>query len=154
MNKHIRIRELKSGQRVSLPVKGFENLNQAYSRLINWATGIKLLEDPTHKVIKIYHDSAKDIAPEQVRMSAGIWLPKKVEIEKGMEIKDFIPGKCMVASLTIGIEEFEAAWNCLFLKMNELGYKRSGLDPFEVYHNNYRDHPEGKFILDLCIPIE
>jgi AraC family transcriptional regulator len=33
------------------------------------------------------------------------------------------------------------------------GYKKSTIAPFAIYYNNAQEHPENKFIVDLCIPI-
>jgi len=38
--------------------------------------------------------------------------------------------------------------------MNENGYKKAAQNPFEIYHNDFRMHPENKCIVDFYIPIE
>ena len=38
--------------------------------------------------------------------------------------------------------------------MNENGYKRADRHIFELYHNNFNDHPEKKAIVDFYIPVE
>ncbi|GAB4450942.1 MAG: hypothetical protein Fur0028_06520 [Bacteroidales bacterium] len=42
----------------------------------------------------------------------------------------------------------------LFLWMNKNGYKKADREPFEIYYNNFKEHPERKAIVDFCIPIE
>jgi AraC family transcriptional regulator len=37
--------------------------------------------------------------------------------------------------------------------MNENGYKRADGNPFEIYHNNFDEHPEKKSIVDFYIPV-
>ena len=63
-------------------------------------------------------------------------------------------GKCIIGSFEIAPYEFEKSWTGLFVWMNENGYKKSSENPYEIYHNDFREHPENKFIVDLCIPIE
>jgi AraC family transcriptional regulator len=38
--------------------------------------------------------------------------------------------------------------------MNENGYEKADREPFEIYYNNFKEHPERKAIVDFCIPIE
>jgi AraC family transcriptional regulator len=35
----------------------------------------------------------------------------------------------------------------------KMALKKGENEPFEIYHNNYLEHPENKFIVDLCIPV-
>jgi len=37
--------------------------------------------------------------------------------------------------------------------MNENGYSKADNIPFEIYHNNFNEHPEKKCIVDMYIPI-
>jgi AraC family transcriptional regulator len=51
------------------------------------------------------------------------------------------------------LNEFEKSWTGLFLWMNENGYSKAERNPFEIYHNNFNEHPEGKFVVDFYVPI-
>jgi len=37
--------------------------------------------------------------------------------------------------------------------MNANGYRPSGQDPFEIYHNDYQSHPEKKCLVSMYIPV-
>jgi len=37
--------------------------------------------------------------------------------------------------------------------MNQNGYRKSDNNVFEIYHNDFKQHPENKFIVDFYIPI-
>ena len=52
------------------------------------------------------------------------------------------------------MDEFEKSWTGLFIWMNENRYKKADKNPFEIYHNDYRDHPDKKSIVDFYIPVE
>ncbi len=52
------------------------------------------------------------------------------------------------------MNELEKPWTGLFLWMNKNGYKKKDRNPFEIYHNNFKEHPEKKAIVDFYIPIE
>jgi len=34
------------------------------------------------------------------------------------------------------------------------GYQPADASPYELYHNNHEEHPEKKFIVDICIPVK
>ena len=59
----------------------------------------------------------------------------------------------IIGSFVIDLSEFEKAWNSLFVWMAESGYKKADREVFEIYHNDYRVHPEKKCIVDYYIPI-
>tara|TARA_R110000868_G_scaffold220806_2_gene472272 strand:- start:19592 stop:19834 length:243 start_codon:yes stop_codon:yes gene_type:complete len=63
-------------------------------------------------------------------------------------------GKFIIVSFEIGMDEFEKSWTGLYLWMNQNGYKKAEREPFEMYHNNFNEHPESKAIVDFYIPIE
>jgi len=63
-------------------------------------------------------------------------------------------GKTLVARFSIEPAAFEASWKSLFIWMSEKGYPKPDRNPFETYHNNFKEHPEQNCIVDLSIPIE
>lgn len=63
-------------------------------------------------------------------------------------------GKYITGHFEISLDEFEKSWTGLFIWMNENGYKKTEGNPFEIYQNNFNDHPEKKCVVDLYIPIE
>ena len=106
------------------------------------------------KMITIYHDSFKITQSDKVRMSACILLNKPVETEGEIGLTSIKGGKFIVGSFEVGLNDFEKSWTGLFLWMNENGYKKADGNPFEIYHNNFNEHPEKKAIVDFYIPIE
>lgn len=63
------------------------------------------------------------------------------------------PSGCIVGRFEITPVGFEKAWSGLFIWMNENGYKKADGNPFEIYQNDFRKHPEGKCVVDLYIPV-
>lgn len=152
MNTEVKIKEMSTMELAYVSSLGVQNLSTAYDKLLKWATPKGLTEGA--KMITIYHDSFKVTDPSKVRMSACIKLnqPEKTEGEVG--ITSIEEGKFIVGSFEIGLDEFEKSWTGLFIWMNEHGYKKADREPFEIYHNNFNEHPEKKAIVDFCIPIE
>jgi AraC family transcriptional regulator len=132
---------------------GPQNLEMAYRQLIQWATPKGLVNGQV-KMITIYHDSFKVTDENKVRMSACMTLKEPIETIGKIGLTSIEQGKYIVGNFEIGLDEFEKSWTGLFIWMNENGYKKADRNPFEVYHNNFYEHPERKCIVDLCIPIE
>jgi AraC family transcriptional regulator len=132
---------------------GTQNLESAYQKLMKWATPHDLMNEQT-KMVTIYHDSFKVTEANKVRMSASILLNKPVEVNGEIGLTSIQKGKFIVGSFEIGLNEFEKTWTGLFLWMYENGYKKADRNPFEVYHNDFNEHPQRKAIVDFCIPIE
>ncbi len=152
MNAKIEIKTMPKMDVAYVSSNGPQNLENAYGKLVQWATPKGLMNDQT-KMITIYHDSFKVTQANKVRMSASVLLDQTVEAEGEIGLTTIAAGKCIVGRFEIGLNEFEKAWTGLFVWINENGYKKADRAPFEVYHNNFNEHPERKAIVDFCIPI-
>lgn len=153
MNAKIEIKEMSKMDLAYVSSIGPHNLENAYGKLMQWATPKGLMNDQT-KMITVYHDSFKVTEADKVRMSASILLDKAAETNGEIGVTTIEAGKFIVGRFEIGLNEFEKSWTGLFVWMNENGYKKADRDPFEIYYNNFNEHPERKAIVDFCIPIE
>lgn len=153
MNAKIEIKEMPKMDLAYVSSIGPQNLEKSYEKLIRWATPQVLMNEQT-KPVTIYHDSFKVTEHDKVRMSACLLLNKPVKTEGEVGLTTIEAGKFIVGSFEIGLNEFEKSWTGLFVWMNENGYKKADREPFEIYYNNFNEHPERKAIVDFCIPIE
>ncbi|RZM24719.1 MAG: GyrI-like domain-containing protein, partial [Pedobacter sp.] len=153
MNANIEIKEMPKMDLAYVSSIGTRNLESAYQSLVKWARPQGLISEQT-KMVTIYHDSHKVTEANKVRMSASILLDKPVQVSGEIWPTSIERGKFIVGSFEIGLHEFEKSWTGLFLWMNENGYKKADRKPFEIYHNDFNQHPERKAIVDFCIPIE
>jgi len=131
-----------------------EHIGSAYDRLVRWATPKGLMAQENLRMVTIYHDSPKISDPNNLRMSACMILNSNVSVDGEAGLRTIEPCKCVVSSFEITPYEFQQAWESSFVWMVENGYQKADKDPFEIYYNNYVDHPEKKFIVDLCIPVQ
>lgn len=153
MNAKIEVKKLPKMNLAYVSSIGPQNLQHAFAKLIRWATPLGLMNEKT-KMVTIYHDSFKVTEANKVRMSASIVLNDPIETKGEIGSTSIDAGKFIVGSFVIGLHEFEKSWTGLFLWMNENGYKKAERNPFEMYHNNFNEHPERKAIVDFYIPIE
>ncbi|TMM29417.1 AraC family transcriptional regulator [Polaribacter aestuariivivens] len=129
-----------------------EAIGSVYNKLVKWATPKGFINEET-RMLTIYHDSPKITDPNNLRMSACIILNDPIEIDGEVSLKILSPTKCIVSRFEITPFQFQQAWESSFAWMIEKGYKKSETAPFEIYYNNATEHPENKFLVDLCIPI-
>ena len=153
MNAKIEIKEMPKLELAFITQIGHIGLEKAYAKLIQWAAPKGLLKEES-KMATIYHDSYKITEPEKVRMSACLILNEKIDVSGEIGLTTIEKGKFIIGHFEIGIHEFEKSWTGLFIWMNENGYKKADRNPFEIYHNNFNEHPEKICIVDFYIPIE
>lgn len=153
MNAKIEIKAIQKMEFAYISCIGPQNLSNAFQNLINWAAPKGLMNNET-KMATIYYDSFKVTEPSKVRMNACLLLKQPVKTDGEIGLTSTQKGKYIVGSYEIGVHEFEKSWTGLFVWMNENGYKKANREPFEIYHNNFNEHPEKKAIVDFYIPIE
>jgi len=153
MNANIEIKELSKLDLAYVTHIGVERLENAFNTILKWATPKNLLDDNS-KIIRIFHDSFKITTPDKIRMSIGITLNHPIEVEGEIGLTQIEKGKYIVGRYEIEPNDFEKAWTGLFIWMNENGYTKADTNPFEIFHNNFNEHPNKKCIVDLCIPVE
>lgn len=154
MKAKIEIKEMPKLDLAFITQIGPNGMENAYTKLIKWATPKGLLENEKLKIVTIYHDSFKITEPDKVRMSACISLKEKVDVSGEIGLTTIEKGKCIVGHFEIRINEFEKSWTSLFIWMSENGYKKADRNPYEIYYNDFNKHPEKICIVDFCIPIE
>ncbi len=133
---------------------GSQELPDAFQKLMSWAIP-KGLMGSNAKLMTIYHDSLKVTAEEKARLSACFILNEPGSSNEGeIAFSEMAAGKYIVGSFEIKLEDFDTSWTSLYLWMNENGYERADRDSFEIYHNNFNEHPEKKAIVDFYIPVK
>ena len=134
------------------PCVGAENLSAALTRVVQLAMEKGAMEDSKTKILTIFHDSFRDTPANKVRMSACITKSKVLEAPF-LDAITVNAATCIKGDFEIGIHEFSSSWASLYGWMNANGFRPTGQDPFEIYHNDYQSHPEKKCIVSMYIPI-
>jgi AraC family transcriptional regulator len=132
----------------------FNEIGKTYEKLFKWAGPRGLLKFPETKTMTVYHDNPEVTEIEKVRQSACITVDKVVKTDGEIGSMKVASGKYAVGRFEISDEEFEKAWNSMCLWLADSGYQPADGFPYELYHNDHMQHPERKFILDICIPVK
>jgi len=154
MNGSVEVKEISALDVAYISHVGDNNIEAVFERLMKWARPKGLLDVPDFKMLMIFHDSFKITEADKVRMSVGLLLQKPIAVEGEVSLTKIEAGKHVVGRFEIPLEAFEKSWTSLFVWLNEHGYKTANRPPFEIYHNDFRVHPEKKSIVDMYIPID
>lgn len=131
----------------------FNKIGQAYEKLFKWAVPRGLVTSST-KTVTVYHDDPAITGVEKVRQDASIIVEKDVKVEGEIGKSTVSAGKYAIGHFEIKETAFELAWNTMCSWLTESGYQPGEGSTYELYHNDYNEHPEHKFIVDICIPVK
>lgn len=131
----------------------FENL---FKKLMNWAGPRNLLRFPETLCMSVYHDNPKITDEGQLRLSVCITVPEDTQVDGEIGKMKISGGKFAVGRFELtNSNEYEGAWNALIGGwLPESGYQLDDRLSYELYHNDPKEHPEGKHIVDICVPVK
>nr|TKG94008.1 AraC family transcriptional regulator [Puteibacter caeruleilacunae] len=132
----------------------FNQIGTAYEKLFKWAGPRGLLKFPETKGLTYYHDDPNVTEINKVRQSACITVDEDVKTEGEIGKMNIPGGKYFVGHFEISALEFQQAWDSACMGVAERGFQPTDGSPYELYHNNHEEHPEKKFIVDICIPVK
>ncbi|GEJ45004.1 GyrI-like domain-containing protein [Chryseobacterium sp. ON_d1] len=154
MNLKIEVKKMPEMNLASVMSLGIANVESSFNVLIDWATKKGLFPKDKVKMISVYHDSCRITPLDKVRIHACMLLDKQLNTQEGEVFAETLEaGKYIVGSGEVTLDDFEKCWVSLFLWMNEHNYKFRRTFPYEIYYTNFKEHPEGKMIVDFCIPV-
>lgn len=155
MNLKIEVHHLPEMHLAAVMSLGIAHVESSFSTLINWARSKNLFPRDQVKMLSVYHDSFKVTPPDKVRIHACMLLDEPLQKQEGEVFPETVEaGKFIIGSGEVTLDDFEQCWVSLFLWMKEHNYLIRKAFPFEIYHTNFREHPEGKMTVDFCIPIQ
>ena len=155
MNAQIEIKELPEIKLVGIMHIGKpDKIENTYERLFTWAFGKGITNSPNLKAVTIYHDNPRITEMSKVRQSACITIEGDFSVDGDINKIVIQKGKFAVGHFEITPVAFQKAWESMCVWVMEHAHTFRDSDYFEMYYNDYRTHPEQKFIVDICIPIE
>jgi AraC family transcriptional regulator len=137
------------------PYKGdgalFERL---FTKLMTWAGPRGLINFPESKMISVYHDDPEITEESKQRTSICLSVPEGTKVDGEVGNMKVPGGKFAVGHFELSTDEYEEAWKHMVVDwLPESGYQFDDRLCYELYLNDPKQHPEGKCITDICIPI-
>lgn len=155
MNAHIEVKEMPEINLAGIMHIGEpQEISNTYERLFKWVACKGISKANNFKALTIYHDNPRITDMKRLRQSACVTADMEFNAESDI-VKMVIPkGNYAVGRFEIKPQLFQKAWDSMCVWVIENGHKFREGDYFEVYNNDYKTHPEQKFIVDICIPVE
>ncbi len=154
MNLKIEVKEMPEMNLASVISLGITNVEPSFNILIDWAQKKNIFSREHVKMMSVYHDSCKITPLDKVRIHASMLLEEKLMQQEGEVFSETLEGgKYIVGRGEVTLNDFEQCWVSLFLWMNENHYSIRKTFPYEIYHTNFKENPEGKMTVDFCIPV-
>lgn len=134
-------------------IGAFNEIHKAYGKLFQFA-GLHGLIKPGSHTVTVYHDDPSVTEISKVRQSACLVVDEDLKTEGEIGKMTIKGGKYVVGHFEIKVTEFEQAWNTMCAWFTESGYEPGEDNPYEYYYCDPENHPEHKFVLDICIPVK
>ena len=132
-----------------------ELFGQLFERLMKWAGPRGLLNFPETQILAVYYDEPEITDDDKLRVDACITVPQDTPAEGEIGRMTIAGGKYAVAQSELQPDEYEDAWNAVFGGwLPESGYQPGDGPCYELYLNDPNEHPEGKHIVDICVPVK
>jgi AraC family transcriptional regulator len=138
------------------PYKGDQELfGRLFNKLMAWAGPRGLLRFPETKVMTMYHDNPDITDENRLRTDACITVPENTQVEGEIGKMKIPAGKYAVAHFEITPDQYQDAWNAVYGGwLPESGYQPEDGPCYEVYLNDPKQYPEGKHVVDICVPVK
>lgn len=124
-------------------------------QLMGWAGPRGLFRPPSTELLTVYHDDPSITDESQHRISVGMSVPADTTTEGPVSKLTLPGGLYAVGHFEITADGYSEAWDQIFSGwLPSSGYQPDERPCFEIYQNDPNEHPEGKHIVDICIPIK
>lgn len=131
---------------------GKETCEQAFNELMQWAGPEGHLTSGT--MLAIYWDNPEVTPAEKCRIDACVTVAKGTATRAPIGLQTLRGGPYAVCRFEIVADGFHQAWEEAFVWLVNGGYECDDSPCYELYRNNAEDHPDGKWIVDICIPLK
>ncbi len=126
----------------------------AFDELSNFAGPLGLFK--TGSIFSIYWDDPEVTPPAKCRTDACVTLlpDQDITASSGLSLGTIAGGRYAICNFELDSSGFTAAWEDSMRWVMESNYECTDQPCLERYHNDPKDHPENKFIVDICIPLK
>ena len=138
------------------PYKGDQELfGRLFNKLMAWAGPRGLLRFPETHVMTMYHDNPDITDESRLRTDACITVPEDTQVEGEIGKAKIPAGKYAVGHFEITPDQYQDAWNTVYGGwLPESGYQPEDGPCYELYLNDPKQHPDGKHVVDICVPVK
>lgn len=126
-----------------------------FAKVFAWAGPRGLIHPPETETLCVYHDDPEITENTKLRISAGITVSPDTRPSGEIALLEIVAGKYACAHFEIADSEFGAAWNWLCGEwLPQSGWQLADGLCYECYLNDHQQHPQGKHIVEIRIPLK
>jgi len=138
------------------PYKGNSELFAGlFGKLCAWAGPRGLMRPGETQALSVYYDNPEITDEAKLRLDVCITVPEDTQVEGEIGKMTLSGGKFAVARFELLPHEYEDVWNAVIGGwLPESGYQMADRPCYEIYRNDPKEHPEGRCIVDICLPVK
>lgn len=126
-----------------------------FQRLMTWGGARGLLKCPGTEFYTVFRDSLNITDFSKFKADVCMSIDSQVKPEGEVGITTIPAGKYAIAHFEINGDEFEQAWDLIYSEwLPNSGYQPDERCCFERYLSDPKQHPQGKHIIEVCIPVK
>lgn len=135
------------------PYHGNDKLFESiWNKLFSWAGPRGLIGGKDFKSLVVYHNDPNVTIDDKLRMSVCITVPPETKVEGEVGKMNIEAAKYVIARFELSAQDFQEAWNWVYGQwLPTSGYQPDDKPCFEMYPEEPKD---GKFIVDICVPVK
>jgi len=126
-----------------------------FGKLMQWAGPRGLVQPPATKFVTVYHDDPDIVELSKQRISCGLTVAPDTEVDGEVNKLTVPAGSYALGRFEIDASQYGDAWKAMYQGwLPESGYQPDDRPCFEIYLNDPKQHPEGKHIVDIVVPVK
>ncbi len=129
-----------------------ETYDQGFGELMPWAGPRGYLA--TGAVLCVYWDNPEVTPPDRCRVDVCVEVPMGTPVEGAVGLQTVQGGLYAACHFEIRGDEFHQAWDDAFAWLVDSGYECDDVPCYELYHGLGSERHDGKWDLDICIPLK
>lgn len=136
-------------------MKGYSlaEICRAWERLYRWALARDLLT-PETKMVGLSFDDPLITPKNKCRYYACLTVPNELTQDPLVGFLDIPALKCALYRLTCKAEDIESAYRLFYRNwLPDSGFQPADYPCYELYYETPSTNAEGKFVMELCIPV-
>ena len=128
---------------------------ELFNKLCSWAGPRGHIKEGV-KFISVYHDDPNVCDEDKLRLDVAMSIDPETEVEGEIGKQELPGGKYAVAYFELrDPSEYKDAWDAFYHDwLATSGYQPDQRPSLEVYLNDPEKDPEGKHIVEFCIPVK
>ncbi len=138
------------------PYAGDQDLfGRLYGKLTKWAAPRGVFAQKEFKFINIYHDNPEITDDDKLRMSICVTIPEDMQVDGEIGKMTVEPNRYAVGHFELDVDQYKEAWDFMCGRwMAESGYQPGEGLVFEEMVEDPEKHPEGKHVVNICVPVK